>query len=805
MSTMKKSYKGKSLANLLHAFSAWIAIATVGIVPLVIAPGIVNPIEQIKALLLVCLSTVAFLAWVCAMMVERNIVLRGGVLANIAPLGILAATGVSSLFSLSGGMSWFGNEGQEYTSFAVVLALTALYYVVINVQSERVVRRMSAVLIGTFLLSGAASVFSVFGLYVIPADFAKSVGFNPIGLFQSFTICLVATLALGWGFILPQTGRERLGRVGQGAVWLLTLITTLALLLADNTVAWILTAVAMVVLMAFFFINSTRITSYRWLTFPAICFVLSMVFMFARVPVTTLLPVTVSPSHATSFGIAKDLFTSQLPRLAVGSGPGTFVLDFARFKTQDISKTQFFGVRFDRASSHMITILVTTGVLGFSAWLFFLLFVGWSAIRALTTSSEFVDRWINRFALFTSWTVLLLAHVLDSSNVTMTFLLFILSGLLVRESVARSRESSVVESPRVMVGVAGGFGVTAVAMVIVAVGVFRGYSANIAFAQAIVAQNQGKTPAEIEALLVKAVNKNEGNPEYLRNLASVRLSEAAILVGSKEKLNADQLNQLKNFVSGALAAADAAVAISPSDPMNWSIRSMVYRELLPLVQGADRVARDSSDRAISLEPLNPANLVDRARVEIAIADQAKTLSGEKELTEDLRAKAKSLAESALVGAENVLLRAAELKPDYAPAYYYLAAVYERNGRVGEAVSRLETAIKYAPNDLGLGFQLGVMYLKQDKTDQAQVIFERIVDRYPSYSNALWYLAAIYANQDKKMEALELLNKVAELNPNNDAVKNAISELSNGGVSDAVPAPVEEGNEGAIAPSMQASP
>lgn len=805
MTKQSRTSQSTSLSSLLHSVSAWAVTGAVVLVPLLISPWTVGPLEQIKALALSGLSVIALLCWVAGMIIDRRFSLRGGLFANLVPLLMPVAFLLSSLFSVGKGLSWFGQESQEYTSLAVIASLTALYYVIINLENDRLTRRLIIGLIASFTIIAICAVLAVFGINVIGFNFTKYAGFNLVGTYQSMTIALTAISTLGLGLIMPEKSRLQSGVGTKVAVALVTLLTVISLLFVDFNAGWISALIAMVVLSGFFFLNSSRFKSMKVLIVPAIIFVLSVVFLFVRVPVQTNIPVLVSPSGATSWSVAQQVLKQSALRAVVGTGPGTYIVDFARFKPTDVAKTDFFAVRFDRASSHLLTVLTTVGLLGAIAWLLFVANVALVAVKSLASSSESTENWGAQYALFASWTVLLIAQVLDSSSVVISLLFITLSALLVREGVVRRMEYSVNSSPKVMASVAGVSGIVAVAMIAMVFGLLTRFGANVAFANAIKAQNSGAKTDEIEAKLLKAVQKNDTNAEYLRNLASIRLSRAVEMINSKtEKMTDDELATLKSLITGTLEAADGAVVASPNDSVNWSIRSAIYRELLPLVSGADQVARQSGDQSVGLEPVNVANIVDRARVELAIGDQATAILNDKASDQATKDNAQKVIDETLKNAEMILGKAVELKSDYAPAYYYLAAVFERSGKVDEAAKRLELAYKYAPTDLGLGLQLGLVYLKQEKLDEAQKTFENLVKLYPDYSNAMWYLAAIYANNGKKQEALDLLAKVAKLNPENEAVKQAIDQLNGNATPSAVPEPVEQGNEGLITPSVETS-
>ena len=74
------------------------------------------------------------------------------------------------------------------------------------------------------------------------------------------------------------------------------------------------------------------------------------------------------------------------------------------------------------------------------------------------------------------------------------------------------------------------------------------------------------------------------------------------------------------------------------------------------------------------------------------------------------------------------------------------------------------------------YELGRLYYNQGDISKAELCFTKAIEISPNYSNALYSLALIYQKQNKNKEALELFKKVLELNPDNEEVKQKISNF-----------------------------
>ncbi|MCH7552195.1 tetratricopeptide repeat protein, partial [Patescibacteria group bacterium] len=146
-----------------------------------------------------------------------------------------------------------------------------------------------------------------------------------------------------------------------------------------------------------------------------------------------------------------------------------------------------------------------------------------------------------------------------------------------------------------------------------------------------------------------------------------------------------------------------------------------------------------------------------------------------------------------------LNKALELKSDYAPAHFLTAVVYDQQGRSDEAVVKLEeTKLIASPNDIGLAFQLGVLYWQRKELDKAQSELELAIQINPNYSNARYILGLVHdAKGDKDAAKLEF-SEVERLNPENQEIKKILANLENG-------LPALDGIEVAEPPILQAPP
>lgn len=785
-----------NITRLFSALTRWSAYLLFFLTPIFLLPWTSNVLEVNKQMLLVLLTAVALMSWLGSMVVQKRLTFKTGWL-NLPPALFLLFALVSSIGSLAGYQTWVGQASQEYTSFLTTAVLVFLFYVLMNVRDELPVAGGSMVaLFSSAAIAGLLGLLSLGGWFQLPFAFAGTAGFNTVGTVNGFAAFLCAVMFMGiaaWLVsgtrpgVLPEGGA---GMATRALIAFDVVIALIVMVAVDVSSLWIVSAIGVLALAAFGFFRAAAFPDPRRFSLPLFVLFVSVLLFFFRTPLSLNAPAVVSPSYSASWGIAKAVLSEGWPRLVAGSGPGTFAFDYALSRPNAVNGTIFWNTHFDRAKSHVLTLLATFGSAGALLWLATMLAVGTSALARLLRQKDAAS-WQTTFVLFSGWLALFVTHLLSSSNVTLSFLLWGVSGLLAAECARSTVETDFGRSPRL--GLASSFAFVLVAVAVLATLFVNGgrYAAEMAFAKAVAQDAAGIDAGEVIASVSRAVTLNPLSDVYQRNLASAYLSRARATIASAsgKELSADERAAVSQDIAAAVNASKRATELEPNNASNWSVRAMVYRDVMPFVTNAEDFAAATVQQAIALEPGNPAHLVDLGRIQLAVAERATQLKGADNA--ELAAAAATSESDNLAAAEQSFLAAVELKPDYAVAHYYLAATYEREGRMEDATTRLEALRATAPNDVGLGFQLAMLYVRTENYDAARVELERIVQIQPNYSNALWYLASLYEINGERAKALAAVEAVSKLNPGNADVSARLAKLRAGETTVQMPGPVEE--------------
>lgn len=731
------------------------------LLPITALPWTVSPLEVNKQAVFYVFATVILLAWLGQSLLSRLLEVTMNKVW-IPFLAFLALLAISTGLSQEGYLSAFGQANQEYTSAVTLVLMVAVAFVASQVLDAAAVRRM-----GFFALIGS----SVVGLLAMVSYVSLSIGpfpTNLIGTPNALGVYLLCMAVLGCGIGILGVHESRMHRL---ALWsfitITTLTATVTLLAIDYGVLWGLALVGSLALFGFSAFHPALLTRPVRFVLPMVMFVCSLFFLVLPTVVSNPYLPEVALNTSASWDIARQVF--QHGGWAFGTGPGTYSVDFAQYHSTDLNQTSFWDTRFDRGSSAFMTVLPTLGIfvaLSLIAGLGFVMFLALRSFRRAQHPDAMP--WLAVFV------VMALAWFVYPQNFVLTMLLWLAIGLVVRQTVgSRTVVLAFDRSPRAGFGAAFFFVLSAIFLLTVAFATVSRYRAEIAFAQAVALDAQNGNMDDIIASLDTAASANRWSDVAYRNLARALLAKVSTVVQDK---NADP-QYVKSLIGAAVNAGIRATDLGPTNVSNWELRGDVYREVSPLIADASTFSVASYQQAVSLSPTNPRYLVGLARGYLAVVDVlAPIVKGD---DKDQSAQAEAAQTMALQNASDALLKAITLKSDYAEARYYLASVQERENKLADAVASMEIVRASAPNDVGVGLQLSLLYLRQGKNDLAKKELERIIALAPNFANAHWYLASVLEEERDIDGALIELEIIMKLDPKNETVQKKIDALKAG--------------------------
>ena len=768
------------MTNILTKISKINIYLLVFLLPIFFLPFSVEAYEFNKQYLLFFLVSLGFLVWMGRMIIcDKEIKFRRTPL-DIPVLIFMFFSILSTVFSIDKISSLLGFYGRFSDNLISVLSLGVLYFLITNNTrinpegkpsasygagtdkntDERVLNisgMLKAFLWSVFFVL-LFSYFSIFGVWQILSKLASGFQvlgrmFNPIGgSLEALAMFLVVATVLLVGLLLKSERGLRRGILG-----FLLLASIILLIIIDFTATWLVLSLVLLLFLIFAFWSRIFRERVNWLLIPIFLFIISIIFIFFQVSNYKL-----QVSGLNILDHQKEILLDQKTTWRVGwevikhypvlgSGIGTFALDFSKFKPQNFNQTDFWQIRFDKGANQIAEYVSTMGILGFLSWLVIVgmfLLVSWLFLQVkiakIKTQSEKEQSTIDnyQFPLFFTFLALFLSQFVYYQNTALAFIFWLVLGLSVVSWQKPIKEKIISFKDFPEIGLVVNMALILLLLIILGSWFFgvRIYLADVNF-------KEGISLNKIENL-EKAVSLNQLRANYRIILSRSYFTEALNeLQNPAEKQNTPKI---QTYFSKSIDEVKKAVVSSP----NWVVTSenlgIIYRDIQGLVQGASQFAIDSFSKASELEPTNPVFPTEIGKL---LLQGGKTGEARKEIEKALQSK-----------------------PDYLDAKIQSAIILEQEGNFQEAINKLEALIAENPRSVETIFQLGRVYYNNNQTDKAISLFQQAISLFPNHSNSLYALGVAYQKKGQKENALKTFEKVLELNPGNQDVIAKIAEL-----------------------------
>ncbi|MBI2096997.1 MAG: tetratricopeptide repeat protein [Candidatus Sungbacteria bacterium] len=784
----------------------WSLYAIAFLAPLLFLSYTIPP-TFIKQVAVSVLAFVAFISWLGESLLSGRVYYKRS-LINLALGALLLALFLATLFSPQALHGLIGSDdtGERFASF---LVFAVIFFVAGGVfYTEKESRRLVWWLLGGGFLLSVLTLVQFFAPSRVPFSALARVDVNPVGTVNGVATVLGFYLVFAAGVLATAGAALRNAWIRVGLV-LLVLTTLASLVVVNFRSVWIALAAALIVLLGLQFRLASHVSEnvsfLRRRGFAVLFLLLALAIFFILANATVVrvegIPLEVSPPYRATIDIAKQTLKGDV---LFGSGPGTFGLDYSLFRDPSTNLTTFWGVRFNSGIAFMPTVLATAGVLGALALTVFSLVTLVSLLRAIskrTDEDPFLAGGMAAvvFGLLIWW--------LYMPTFTLQVVLFVTLGVLIarlnevkgeeHESWWRIAERSVTfTTPWATF-------VTSLAIIFLMVGgvAFLYYTIQQYAAAVYLTRGASKfsVAGDVEGALAdlnRAVSLSPDNDGYYRFLSQVALAKVQQIINTANTAqNPNLLADFQAAVSNTITFGQKATQINPNEALNWSTLGLVYQSLVPFIDGAESAALGAHDKAIQFDPQNPTHEFNRARTYLALADRTQSRLNQPGITNQAALQLTKQRTETLDSARSALEKSVQLKPDYPQANYFLAQVLIVQGNLTRAIQQVETVRSLAPFDIGVAFQLGVLYYQAGDFPKAEAEFLRAIAINENYSNARYFFGLLLDRRGEKTKALDQFLRIQALNPDNQEVKTIMANLRAGkaaldGISPPAPPPTE---------------
>jgi tetratricopeptide (TPR) repeat protein len=266
-----------------------------------------------------------------------------------------------------------------------------------------------------------------------------------------------------------------------------------------------------------------------------------------------------------------------------------------------------------------------------------------------------------------------------------------------------------------------------------------------------------------ENKLEQALKNNPANSTYSLSLINLLINKLTFLQKT------DQTADLENLFKVILSKSDLIAKRESSMIVNYLGLQQSYNAIqklgLPLLEERKKI----NEKLISLDPNNPELYIDRALLNF---DQYSLLKqGRLEVT-NKENEMSALLKQIKADLEKSLSK----KTNFVLGYFNLGLYYQELGDQVQTLANIEKAYEIDPTQKLVVLSLKKLYLNQDKADKALEILIKYLETNPKDTEVRLELAIVYKDNKDIEQAKAELNKILEIDAENQMAKEILSQL-----------------------------
>lgn len=569
-----------------------------------------------------------------------------------------------------------------------------------------------------------------------------------LGIYFSTMIPIIVAV-----MIKSRTEEEKPGKLYQIKVislFLLVLLNLFILLMIYSFNPWLGVLVGVSVFLVFILSQIVRpADSLIWVPMLVFVAILSILMIGKNNLARINLPVEASPSYKLSWDVAKS---GVMDKFFTGSGPATYGYVFSKFKTQEFNLNSLYSLKFYQGTGIIFEALPTIGAIGTIALIVIILSFVSIGVYMLARDKE--KNKLYALGFFAATLVLLVDAVTNRVEGTMliygALIATVALGMLYKESDMEGKllNLSLKASPKFALALAFVFMVVSAGVVFLFVFVGKVYVADIYMRKAAIA-SQPSEEGSVQQM-VRAINLYGKEGRYYTS-AGQQYMALFNMEAMKEEKNRDA-NLLQRYLNNSIALASKGGERMKNDVAAIEMLAQIYENAGLYVADSVTFSEDNYKKAQELDPQNPNYFVKLGQLKIAEAAKKSTEAEKKALIEE----AKRLFDQSI-----------EKKPNFSAGYYQLSLTQDALGDKDKSIENMSKAFGLERNNVNYAFSLAKLYQSRGKEEDmkmAEVLYKQIIAANDKEINAHFNLGLLYEKQKKKNEATAAYEKVSELLP-----------------------------------------
>ncbi len=707
----------------------------------------------------------ALISWAAKGVINEEMDIRRTPL-DIPIIGFWLAYLLSAVFSIDRWHSFWGAFGDPSRGFMSVTAFVIAYYLVVSNFNQKRLKLMLTALISSGVILSIWTLLLFFNVpftgnsigSLVPAGIAQFIplslmgSIGGLGVFFSAMVILLSTVILK--VVENEDMKKGKRKILLGFLLFILLVDLFIILNISGYMLWAGLFTGVVLFLVYILSKIVR-PAKDWVWLPMVLFVLIMIVkMTGTVSLISdkiNLPAEVNPDSFTGgYKVSTDIAVSSLKsNFLLGSGPSTFGYDFSLHRPKYFNDSMFYNLRFSQGSGIFFEAVSTIGGLGTA--LLVILVLSYISICFYLLSREKEKNKLYSLGVFSA-SIIVITDIfttkLEGSVLLLAVILAILAlAVLLFESEATPRylALSLKASPKFALALAFIFMLVSAGVAFLFVFLGKIYIADVYAGSASRISNQDQEGAIVK--MGKSINLNSREGLYY-----TKAGVYYMMLANKEALKSEgdrNIDNIKQYINYSVVAAAKGVEVDKDNIETVEALAQIYENSGIYVSDSLKLAEDTYQKALLLDPYNPNYLLKLGQIKIA---------------EGAAEKDEATRKSIFGEAKDFFQKAIDEKNNFAAGYYQLSLIKDALSETDSAIGNALKAAQLEPKNSDYLVSLANMYrlrAKDDDLKNAEDVFKIALQVNDKDINAHFYLGLAYEKDKNKDGAKGEYQKVID--------------------------------------------
>jgi O-antigen ligase len=727
----------------LDRLISFLLYLSVFLIPLFFIPLSPEFLEFSKVLFFYGLVILTLLIWLIKIFMTKKIKLQWHFLDGTIVI-LLFVYFLSSLFGVDRYVSFIGSNLLIGNSFVTFFFLVIFYFLV-----SRFLSSYRQIIISFYAINSA--IFIILAVKLIQFFSGQLLSFDfGINITSFNFLLLLGSILSGLLFLISRSRKIKIFNL------LLLVIFLATLFLIDNQYVLLVLSLSIFIFILLLSLKSAYLSNKLVVGLTLLIFIAVLIIIL---PVSSLTGIISPKEFDLPFNFGWQITAASLKdNFLLGVGPQNFIYSFYKYKPVIFNQTNYWQLGFEHNSNFWLESLNNLGVL---AVILLLIIFGnyfYRLVKFLQRAEKQPEFYYDRLLVHCGLGVIIFNFFVWTLFYNLSFILWLLLFFFLAigaDALGNLQEEKILFSNKILLNLGFYF-----ILILVVCFVYLGGKL---FLGEIYLEKFKQVNLQSEANYEQAEKFLQSADSYNPYLEMQKLQLSNLLVQKVVFLSNNGLEYDKDFYKEKiLSNIESALQEERYDVVYYQNLQVILNSLKNLgVDVADGL-KMINEKLIALDPNDPELYIDRALINF---NKYSLIKSNQLTVEDLEQEQANLVKKIKTDLEKSL----ELKSNYLLAYYNLGLLAEELNDENQSLEYMQKAYTINPEEKLVVLSLKKLYLNQDKVQSAIDVLGKYLEAQPNDIEVRLELAKIYKDTDK-IKAKEEINRILELDPNNEEAK-----------------------------------